>query len=64
MLILRGGACQDFPSAQLDDPLLGFSQNFYLCEQLMIDLCYRVMVDSEKFWLMVDLRSMFIQPSS
>ena len=36
---LKGGACQDFPSAQLDDPLLGFSQNFYLCKKLMIFTC-------------------------
>ena len=51
---LVGGTCQDFLSAQLNDPLLGFLQNFYFCEQLMIYLCYCLAlalraVDGDKF---------------
>ena len=64
---LGGEACQDFPSTQLDDPLLGFSVHFYLCEQLMIYLCYclafvlcHVAVDGDKT---VRLRPVLIHSS-
>ena len=47
------------------------SQNFYLCEQLMIDLRYRlaltlcyITIDGNKFSIAIGLRPVFIQPSS
>ena len=56
---------------ELDDPLLCLSQNFCLCEQLMIELCYRlaltlryVAMDGNKFSLAIGLRPVFIQLSS
>jgi len=64
------GACQVFPSAQLDNLLLGFSQNFYLYEQLMIYMCYRltlalcrVVVDGDKFSFTVSIHPVLIQLS-
>jgi len=66
-----GRVRQDFPSAKLDDPLLRLLQNFDLCEQLMIDLRYRlmlmlcyIMMDDDKFFLAIGIHPVFIQPSS
>ena len=70
LMSLGGGAYEDFPSVQLDDPLLGSLQNFYLYDQLMIYLCYcltftlrRITVDGEKFSFTIDLRPVLIQLS-
>ena len=65
---LGGGAYQKFPSTQLDGLLLGFSQNLYLCDQLMIYLCYHlalvlccVTVDGDKFSFTIGLHPVLIQ---
>jgi len=62
---------QSLLGTYLDDSLLRFSQNIYLREQLMIDLCYClaltfscIAMDGDQFSLTIGFRSKFIQPSS
>ena len=68
-MYLGGHVHLGLPGAQLNDPLLRFSKNLYLCEQLIVDLCHRLSLvfgdmDSDQFSFAVYLGSLFAQSTS
>jgi len=63
---LGGGVHLSLSGTQLDDSLLRFSKNFYLREQLIVDLRYRlslafhdITMDGDQFSLAVSLCPLF-----
>ena len=68
---LRGHIHLSLPRTQFNDLLLHFLKNFYLCDQLMIDLRYclslafrGITMDDDQFLITVCLCLLFTQPPS